>query len=172
MTFTTRKPLLASVVAVGAPAAAAAIGAFGSRRAPDVYAQLEKPAWAPPASVFGPVWTGLYTGIGVVGWRMVGAGTPRRTWALHGTQLALNAVWPHTFFGVRSKRLSLAVIAALDVALATEVVDVARRDRVNGAILSAYLGWSLFATALTASVNDPASQHADGTFAASRRGEQ
>jgi hypothetical protein len=37
--------------------AAAGIGAMASSGAEGFYAQLAKPAWAPPASVFGPMWT-------------------------------------------------------------------------------------------------------------------
>lgn len=35
--------------------AAAAIGDLASMDAQDFYALLDKPSWAPPASVFGPV---------------------------------------------------------------------------------------------------------------------
>ena len=59
----------------------------------------------PPA--FGPVWTLLYTGIAVAGWRLYDAGSPR-TKRLHLTQLALNAAWPAAFFGAGEKKISLA----------------------------------------------------------------
>src|SRR5688572_18763581 len=38
----------------------AGIGAVASVRAPEFYAALDKPRWAPPSSAFGPVWTILY----------------------------------------------------------------------------------------------------------------
>lgn len=82
--------------------------------------------------------------------------TPIRTWGLHGSQLALNAIWPLTFFGLRDKRASLAVIVALDALVAAELVDLAGDDPVAAGVLSPYLGWCLFATALNASVSDPA----------------
>jgi tryptophan-rich sensory protein len=45
-------------------------GAIASVDARQFYATLDQPAWAPPAGVFGPVWTLLYIGMGVaVAWR-------------------------------------------------------------------------------------------------------
>ena len=40
--------------------AASAIGAVASIQAGSFYLSLARPAWAPPASVFGPVWAVLY----------------------------------------------------------------------------------------------------------------
>ncbi len=44
---------------------AAAIGAAASMDAAPFYAQLLRPHWAPPASVFGPVWSALYALMGI-----------------------------------------------------------------------------------------------------------
>ena len=82
--------------------AAAGLGGLASRDAAETYGRLSKPTWAPPAAVFGPVWTLLYTGIAVAGWRLYDAGSPRPK-RLHLTQLALNAAWPAAFFGAREK---------------------------------------------------------------------
>jgi translocator protein len=133
---------------------AAGIGGLGSRRAPSTYARLDKPSWAPPASTFGPVWTALYATIAVAGWRVYTASPAAR--GLHLTQLVLNAAWPGVFFSAREKRASLVVIAALDAALAAEVAVLRRDDRLAAALLTPYLGWSGFATALNAAVSEPA----------------
>jgi len=61
-----------------------------------------------------------------------------------------------SFFGVRDKRSSLAVIAALDAVLATEITAVRRSSPVAAALLSPYLAWTGFATALNAAVSEPA----------------
>jgi translocator protein len=135
--------------------AAAGIGGLASRDAADTYERLRKPGWAPPASAFGPVWSGLYAGTTVAGWLMY-PGASRRTKALHLTQLALNGAWPAAFFGARDKRRSLAVIAALDTVLATEVLALRRESPAAAALLTPYLAWTGFATALNAAVSEPA----------------
>lgn len=142
--------------AAGSALAAAAIGSLPSRRAPEIYRRLTTPRWAPPAGAFGPVWTALYTAIGVAGWRLRTRRAGRAAKGLHLAQLALNAAWPWTFFAARDRTAALAVAVALDAAVATEIAVVARRDPAAAALLAPYLGWSLFATALTASVGDPA----------------
>ena len=140
------------VGALGASAVAAAIGGLGSRRAPETYRALDKPRWAPPSWVFGPVWTVLYADMGLAAWRLCRTDNARTPLALHAAQLVLNAAWPAAFFGAGSRRGSLAVIAALDVVVAAEIVAAARRDRVAAALLVPYLGWTAFATALNAAV--------------------
>ncbi|MBA2952263.1 tryptophan-rich sensory protein [Nocardioides sp. CGMCC 1.13656] len=134
--------------------AAAGLGGLGSRNAPSTYARLDKPGWAPPAAAFGPVWTALYAAIAVAGWR-VHAASPRAR-RLHLAQLALNAAWPGVFFGAREKRASVAVIATLDAVLAAEIATLRREDPVAAALLTPYLAWTGFATALNASVSEPA----------------
>lgn len=136
--------------------AAAVVGAIGSRSAPRVYAQLERPGWAPPAGAFGPAWTVLYATIGVAGWRLWSRDAPRALLRLHAGQLALNAAWPWAFFAARNPEAALAVIVALDLAVAAEVAAAARRDPAAAALLTPYLLWTLYATALNAAVGDPA----------------
>ena len=150
-----RSSLRRLTFAAGAPLAAAGLGSMGSRSAPRVYQRLEKPAWAPPAAVFGPVWTLLYAAAGVAGWRLWEQRASRPLLALHAGQLALNGAWPFTFFAIRNRPASLAVIGLLDVAVATEVAAAARRDRTAAALLTPYLLWSLYATALNVAVRDP-----------------
>jgi benzodiazapine receptor len=133
---------------------AAVLGGLASRQAPQTYGRLDKPAWAPPASVFGPVWSVLYAGIAVAGWRVYDA--PPRARRLHLAQLALNAAWPGAFFGLRQKGASLAVIALLDATVSAEIASLRRQDPIAAALLTPYLGWCGFATALNASVSEPA----------------
>lgn len=146
------------LAAAAGSAVTAAAGGIGSRRAPAVYENLAKPAWAPPASVFGPVWAGLYGLMAAAvyrAWRSAPE-TSEVLVAIHGGQLVLNAAWPWAFFSLRSRTAALSVVAALDAAVVAEVVVAGRRDRVAGWPLAPYLAWSLFATALTAAVENPA----------------
>lgn len=58
-------------------------------------------------------------------------------------------------FATGNRSASLAVIGALDAAVAVEVAAVRRRDRGAAALLTPYLLWSLYATALNVAVHDP-----------------
>jgi benzodiazapine receptor len=135
-------------------AAAAGLGGRAARRAPAVYQRLSKPPWAPPASAFGPVWSALYVAIAAAGWR-ISATASATTRLVHLTQLALNGAWPASFFGIRNKRVSLVIIALLDLSLSFEVAKLRREDRRAAALLVPYLAWSGFATALNAAVSEP-----------------
>lgn len=53
---------------LAAVAVAALIGAVGVQSTSDTYQQLDRPGWAPPSWLFGPVWTLLYLGIAISGW--------------------------------------------------------------------------------------------------------
>lgn len=150
------------VLAIAGPLAAAGLGSFGSRNAPRVYPRLDKPRWAPPRQVFGPVWTLLYAGIGAAGWRLRSRADHRALWLTHAAQLALNAAWPYTFFSAGNRRAALAVIAALDAAVAAEIGLAARTDKVAAALLVPYLGWSAYATALTAAIRPPGAEATGG----------
>lgn len=135
-------------------AAAAGLGGLGARHAPQVYRDLRKPRWAPPAAAFGPVWSALYAGIAVAGWRVSG-GASGRVRSLHLAQLTLNAAWPAAFFNARDKRASLVIIGLLDAAVAAEILALRREDRLAALLLVPYLAWTGFATALNAVVSDP-----------------
>jgi tryptophan-rich sensory protein len=88
----------------------------------------------------------------VAAWRLSRAPAARTPLTLHAVQLALNAAWPVAFFGARSKRVSVAIIVALDLAVGAEIATAERRDRVAAALLAPYLAWTLFATALNIAV--------------------
>jgi tryptophan-rich sensory protein len=118
--------------------------------APDYYAQLDKPPWAPPTWLFGPVWTVLYALMGIAAWLVERRGGPGTGAALSlwWVQLALNAAWTPIFFGLRAPGPALVVIAAMWIAIAATAVVFFRRLPAAGALLVPYLAWVTFATAL------------------------
>jgi translocator protein len=126
----------------------AAIGA--AFPAPDYYARLAKPDWAPPPWLFGPVWTVLYALIGVAAWLVVRHGGPgtRRALGLWGVQLALNAAWTPIFFGLRAPGLALVEISLMWIAIVATTVAFFARHTAAGALLLPYLAWVTFATLL------------------------
>lgn len=157
MRLPSRRPRSAAAwaFAVLPPLAAAGIGGYGSRNAREVYARLDKPDWAPPATAFGPVWSALYALIGVAGCRLWTRGADPRLLGLHLAQLGVNAAWPWAFFASGRKSLALSIVGTLDAAVAAEVLLAARSDPAAAALLAPYAAWSGFATALNAAVSEP-----------------
>ncbi|MFB6073112.1 MAG: TspO/MBR family protein [Halobacterium sp.] len=115
------------------------------------YDSLAKPAFAPPNWVFGPVWTLLFTLLGVAAYLVVRDGAGReRTLALglFVTQYALNVSWTLVFFGGQNPAGGLAVIAALWAAIAATLAAFHRVRPAAGYLLAPYLAWVSFAAVL------------------------
>ncbi len=154
--LTTRAPhghrwwaLLAFAAAV---TLAAAIGGLGVAGTATEYKSLEQPAWAPPSSVFGPVWTILYAMIAVAGWlvwQRVGFTAP--LW-LYTAQLALNALWTPLFFGAGQYGLAFADIVVLWLLIAATVVVFWRIYRPAALLLLPYWAWVTYASALNLAI--------------------
>ncbi|TXK42481.1 TspO/MBR family protein [Nonomuraea sp. C10] len=146
-----KKTLLATALGT---AAAAALGGIATRSGRPWFQKLDKPSWQPPPAVFPLVWNPLYALIAYGGARALDRAGDERA-ALGRTlaaNLALNAAWPALFFGVRSPRLALAEIVALNTANVLLVRKAMRADRTAGLLLVPYATWTAFATALNAEI--------------------
>jgi len=134
---------------------AAALGARASISAADFYAGLALPAWAPPASVFGPVWTVLYALMALAAWLVSRQGGWRQAMpalALYLLQLALNVLWSWLFFGWKQGALAFADILLLLVLIVATVVAFHRVRPAAAWLLLPYLAWVAFASALNFAV--------------------
>jgi tryptophan-rich sensory protein len=145
---------LALLVSVGVTSAAAAIAARSSVTSAAFYAQLDKPAWAPPPWLFGPVWSVLYLLMALAAWRTWrAAGTSARgALALYGAQLVLNALWTWLFFERHVGLWATIEVALLWAAILATLLAFRRHDRPAALLLAPYLAWVSFASALTVSV--------------------
>ncbi len=125
--------------------AAAALGAWASTSAATFYATLALPGWAPPASVFGPVWTLLYAMMAIaawLAWRERGWRGARPALVLYLVQLAVNALWSWLFFGWRLGALAFADILLLIVLVCATIVTFARTRPIAGCCC--FLTWPGF----------------------------
>ncbi|TCB95777.1 tryptophan-rich sensory protein [Micromonospora zingiberis] len=132
--------------------AAAAVGNLAVSGAAAEYATLDRPGWAPPSWLFGPVWTVLYAMIAVAGWlvwRRVGFAPALIVWAM---QLVLNAAWTPLFFGAGRYGLAFAEIVLLWLAIGATVLLFRRVHAVAAALLLPYWAWVTFAAALNYSI--------------------
>jgi benzodiazapine receptor len=115
------------------------------------YAALKKPGWNPPAWVFGPVWSALYTMMAVAAWlvwRQGGFAARRGPLLAFLAQLALNALWTPLFFGLHRSGLAFAEIVLLWLAIAATIAVFRPVSRTAMLLLVPYLAWVSFAAAL------------------------
>ena len=136
-------------------AAVAALGAVASVNASGFYQSLRQPAWAPPASWFGPAWTTLYILMAIAAWRVWRRegfrGAPAAL-TLFLIQLVPNALWSWLFFAWHLGAWSFATVLLLWLMILATLVSFQRADRVAALMLAPYLLWVSLAMALNYSV--------------------
>lgn len=129
---------------------------FTTSSIPTWYATLEKPFFAPPNWIFGPVWTLLYLLMGVAFYLIWKQGWQKKKAKTAGTfflmQLALNGIWSPIFFGLRAPALGLVIIVAMWVCIAVTIRTFYPLSRVASYLLIPYLLWVSFATLLNAAI--------------------
>lgn len=134
---------------------AALIGSRASIGAPGFYESLARPEWAPSPSVFRPVWTVLYTLMGIAAWlvwRERGWAGARGALALFVVQLVFNVLWSWLFFAWHRGGLAFADIIVLLALIVATLVAFWRVKPLAGMLLLPYLAWVAFAAALNYSV--------------------
>ena len=149
--------VVALIVFLAVTFLAAAIGGYATGTSVSTwYETLQKPAWNPPAAVFGPVWTLLYAGMAIAAWlvwkRREASEEVRPALTIYFVQLALNTAWSILFFGMRRPGLAFADIVVLWFSIAICVLFFFRISRAAGWLMVPYLAWVSFATALNYSI--------------------
>ena len=117
-----------------------------------IYAQFIRPPWAPPAWVFGPVWTALYAVIivtyGYAGWLYWQGKIPFIVLLPFLLNIVFNLAFTPLQFGLKNNLLAAAdIVLVLATLLWALYVIWPHAPWVTYANLP-YLGWVLFATAL------------------------
>lgn len=130
----------------------AAVGAAASVSAGSFYAELNRPAWAPPAWLFGPVWTVLYAMMGVAAWLVwlrSGLSGAKIAFALFVIQLIANALWSWLFFQWRLGAMAFVEVVILWLLIVATIVAFWQVRKSAAILLFPYLGWVTFASILT-----------------------
>jgi translocator protein len=148
-------------IALAAPFVAAVLGGVATSSSLSTwYQRLKKPSWNPPSWIFGPVWTLLYTMMGVASWLVWKEGRTgkerdlstsaesRAALRLYGIHLVFNALWSIIFFGLRRIGWAAAEIAVLWSLIAATLVRFHRIKKLAGMLLIPYLLWGTFASVL------------------------
>lgn len=116
------------------------------------YNLLNQPSFRPPNWLFGPVWTILYTLMGISLYWVWAKGIEKKSvksaLTLFTLQLVLNASWSIVFFGLHNIFLSLINIAVLWILIVLVIVRFYKIDKKASLIFLPYLVWVSFASFL------------------------
>ena len=118
------------------------------------YDGLEKPAWTPPAPVFGIAWSILYPLMVMVQYRAEGAtiaDAARELRGLYWAQLVINGLWCWLFFRLERLTAASLELAALNMCVADwkGAVNRAAPQAGTGKWISLYQIWIAFALVLS-----------------------
>lgn len=120
------------------------------------YQELIKPAWAPPSSLFGPVWTVLYALIAVSFGAVFIEVAQKRLPARLAAPFALNLVFNFAFtplqFGLQSNLLAAADVLLVLGTLIWALVAIYPHRKWIAYINTPYLAWAAFAACLQLTV--------------------
>lgn len=116
------------------------------------YVFLQKPTFAPPNWLFGPVWVTLYILMGISLSLIWNKGLKKKeiksAFILFIIHLAFNSLWSVIFFGFKSILGGLIAISLLDILVAVIIFKFYKINKMSAYLLIPYLLWALFATFL------------------------
>jgi tryptophan-rich sensory protein len=125
---------------------------FTTPAIPVWYASLHKPAFSPPNFVFAPVWTTLFILMAIalyLVWQKSGSNNKARAGVIiFVIHLCFNALWSISFFFLHNPLLALLDIIILWILIAALMVKFYAVDKRASYLLTPYLLWVSFASAL------------------------
>lgn len=121
------------------------------------YVTLEKPFFNPPNWVFGPVWTLLYTLMGIalyIIWNKALASKKKNYFAvwLFLAHLVINTLWSIIFFGLKDLLAALITILILWGMIVWLIKLFYAVNKYAAYLLIPYLAWVSFATVLNGAI--------------------
>jgi translocator protein len=147
------KPILKFLIAVSIPLAVGALsGYFTSSAISGWYATLNKPSFNPPNYLFAPVWTTLYTMMGIAYFLVwndkLVSENKSRAYLFYWVQLFLNFMWSIIFFYYENPALALLVIVLMLITIGGTIFWFRKFSTIAAWLLVPYICWVAFATAL------------------------
>lgn len=146
--------LLASILLAQAAGGLGSLFTFSA--IPTWYVTLNKPFFSPPNWVFGPVWTLLYTLMGISAylvWRQVQFNKKSLPfWHVYATQLILNTLWSILFFGFKLPGLAFIEILAMWYFIVRTIQEGKKIVPWSAYLLYPYLAWVSFASLLNLAI--------------------
>jgi len=115
------------------------------------YKGINKPSFNPPSWVFGPVWTLLFTLMGIalyIVWVTPSSKVRTVALVLFGIQFVFNILWSYLFFGANNPLLSLIEIFILLVFIVATGIYFYVSNKFAGYLMIPYFIWVAFASFL------------------------
>ncbi len=133
------------------------IGSFGTISSiSNWYVYLVKPSFNPPNTIFGPVWTILYTLMGIALYFVWVKGYQKpkikKAVLLFMLHLGVNALWSIVFFGLKNVGGAFYIIVLLWIMIVVLMNLFWSIDKRSTYLLIPYLLWVSFATLLNAAI--------------------
>lgn len=128
---------------------------FTTPAIPTWYASLAKPAFNPPSWLFAPVWTLLYTLMGIalyLLWRKRQEKLTKNLLIVFLVHLVFNASWSVVFFGLHNIWLAFANIVIIWLFIVYLIVKAWPYEQWVSYLLIPYLLWVSFASVLNLSI--------------------
>lgn len=121
----------------------------------DWYVALNKPSFNPPNFIFAPVWTALYTLMGIslfLIWQSPRNKTRTHALIIFGIQLFLNFIWSFLFFYFQQPALAFIEIIMIWFAILFMIILFYRANKWAAFIQIPYFLWVSFASVLNAAI--------------------
>lgn len=128
---------------------------FTTPAIPGWYAQLIKPSFSPPNWLFGPVWTTLYTLMGIsvsIIWFSQKNPSRKKALKVFFIQLALNSLWSILFFGLKNPTLAFAEIIILWGFILYIIILFGKINKKASYLLIPYILWVTLASILNLAI--------------------
>lgn len=149
-----RLSLIKLIISLLLPLSVGAVaGMFTSQAVPTWYASLNRPSFSPPNWVFGPVWSTLYTILGVsffLIWKENPSKQRNLAIIVFSIQMLLNFVWSFIFFYFNMIGAALIEIILLWLSIVTMIYLFYKVKPLAAYLNIPYLLWVSFATILNA----------------------
>jgi translocator protein len=147
------KPIFKLLIAIFIPLVVGALsGYLTSSAITGWYATLNKPSFNPPNYLFGPVWTTLYTMMGIAYFLVWNSklvlGNKNKAYLFYWLQLFLNFMWSIVFFYYQNPALALVIIILMIISIAATIFSFKKFSNIAAWLLVPYICWVSFATAL------------------------
>jgi translocator protein len=134
------------------PVGGGALVGYLNRNSFEVYKNLEKPFFSPPAIVFPIVWTVMYILMGIAAYRFYMKNKikvlNRDGYFYYIVQLLCNFAWIFLFSSFRLYGLSFLLIIVIIILILIVTLKFLRLDKIAGVLMFPYIIWLAFAGVL------------------------